>query len=126
MNVAPVSGNCRSLKTEQSSPVQTEEDCLESLFSALFRFFQKRKTGAFVFRDFISGRESIKCSVSGCASEVVQGDFLPAFEFLQTTVEEVGFAGFFALYAECHNDLFFRDGGYFSGAVAGVRPARLF
>jgi hypothetical protein len=68
----------------------------------LLTLFEKGKPGALVLGNNVTGRQGIDGRFTGHTGEIIQGDFPPAFELLETAVKEIGFSGFLALDAEGH------------------------
>ena len=82
---------------------------MESLEWRLLLLLQERKTGLLVLGDFVTGRQRIESALTRSAGEVIESHFLAATQLLEAMVEEVSFAGLFAVNAEGH----VRDGlGY--------------
>jgi len=63
---------------------------------------QQRKSGLCVLGHFVAIGKFVQCAFTGCACEVVQGDFLTTLQLLTPTMEVISFAAFLTGDCECH------------------------
>jgi hypothetical protein len=74
----------------------------------LLLLLEKGKAGALVLGDLVTGGQRVERTLLGLSTEIIEGHFLTAAEFLKAMVEEVGFSAFLADDAECHGVFSFR------------------